>query len=96
MRNYGNRVFFDQEGRIIHQTGEVSSTSNPHWDITEIKYVDIPPGVGAGMELVGINPTSKEPIFEINEAFETPEQKRIRELEDALLLQAENEIGGIL
>ena len=45
----------------------------------------------AGIEKYEIYCTTEENI-----EVETEEQRRIRELEDALLLQADNELGGIL
>lgn len=89
-------MFYTQDGTIIHQTGEFQSTVNPHHDITEVNFVDIPYGSTNGFDIVKIDVETKKPILEATPVYESPEQKHIRELEDALLLQAENEIGGIL
>lgn len=46
-------------------------------------------------KIVSVHIETQEPVLEeIN--TETDEQKRIRELEDILLLQTDKEIGGIL
>ena len=96
MEQYPNRVFYTQDGTIIHQTGEITGTHNPHHNIESLHYIDIPFGSTNGYNVVAINPQTKELVMEPKEVPETEEQKRIRELEDALLLQAENEVGGIL
>ncbi|MEK4121949.1 hypothetical protein [Lysinibacillus sp. FSL K6-0102] len=99
MQELGNRVIFDTvTGRIVHQFGEAKGVVVPHEDINGLDYVDLPYGiVGANEFLVSINPDTKEPIIEAYPEPElTDEQKRIRELEDTLLLQTDNEIGGIL
>lgn len=94
----GNRVYYRaHDGVIIYQTGEMSGASVEHREDEKIEYIDIPFGaLNYANEFVAkVNVETKEcEIVKINN--ETEEQKRIRELEDELLLQTENEIGGIL
>jgi len=98
VQHVGNRIIADQDGEIIFMTGEMSGDVLPRKEITELHCIDL--GYGAidfsTHKIIGINIETKEPIIETLSTTETDEQRRIRELEDALLLQAENEIGGIL
>lgn len=95
--NVGNRVIFDQSGKILFQTGESSGNVLPHSEITELHHMEIPYGsIDYGQfRITGIDIENMQPVLE-STVNETEDQKRIRELEDALLMQAENEIGGIL
>lgn len=94
----GNRIFHDQDGEIIYQTGEMIGDVLPRKEITSIGYVDLEFGeINRDTHLlVGIDVATKKPILKSIEVFETEEQKRIKELEDALLLAADAETGGIL
>lgn len=92
----GNRVFYYESGEIILQTGESTGDLLPHSD-NEVRYIDLQYGSidYSKFKIVGIDVETLQPILEaINN--ETEEQKRIRELEDALLLSADAETGGIL
>ncbi|MFF5993477.1 hypothetical protein AAGS61_01830 [Lysinibacillus sp. KU-BSD001] len=93
-----NRVYYNQEGKIVFMTGELRGATEQHLLNEEINYIEIPFGTldYSVSNLVGVNVDTKQLIIETIEKEETEEQKRIRELEDALLLQAENEVGGIL
>src|SRR5690606_35852303 len=94
----GNRVVYDQDGQIIHRTGEMQGDVLPRKEITELHFVDLPYGAINiyTHRLVGINPETREPILEELPQYISPEQQRINELEDALLLAADAEVGGIL
>jgi len=97
--NRGNRVYFNQEnGVIIHQTLEQSGNISPHPTIIKIDYMDIPFGlIDYKVNYIeSIDVSTQQPIIKSFPIQETEEQKHIRELEDALLIQAENEVGGIL
>lgn len=95
----GNRVFYDQDGEILFQTGEIEGSDVlPRKAITELNYIDL--GYGAvntqTHRIVSIDPKTKQPILEELNIELTPEQQRIQELEDQLLLMADAETGGIL
>lgn len=92
----GNRVFFDQDGDLVFLTGERSGDVLPDKEITKLDFVDLEYGALKNKKLLYVDVVTKTPIFEDIPIFETEEQRRIRELEDALLMQTDNEIGGIL
>lgn len=48
------------------------------------------------IRIVGVNVETRQAILEELPVVESEEQRRIRELEDELLLQADAELGGIL
>lgn len=104
MNERGNRVFYDSvTGRKLWETGEIweSPVPQPHEEILgDIKFVDLEVKSYNIMEkyIVGIDPKSKEPIFEYHPVPEpTEEQKQIAQLqEDILLLQTDANEGGIL
>ena len=94
----GNRIIFDQDGEVVYQTGEMRGDVLPRKEITELHFVDLEFG-SINFEthrIIGIDVETKQPILEAVKIVETEEQKRIRELEDALLLVADAETGGIL
>jgi len=94
-----NRVIFDKPtGVIIYQTGEHRGAVAPHPDITEIDFIDVPFGSidYKNSYIESIDVSTQKPIIKMFPSQEAEEQRRIRELEDALLLQTDLENGGIL
>lgn len=94
----GTRIIFDaNDGNVIEVYGDMEGgvTDRPQWG--RLDYIDIDFGKVNLMthRIIGVNVETKQPILEaiVNE---TEEQKRIRELEDELLLAADAEMGGIL
>lgn len=98
MMRIGNRVFYDQDGVIICQTGEMRGDVLPRNEITQVNYIDLDYGqVDFNTHrIVVVDTASRQPILEEIEQYISPEQQRIQELENELLLQADNELGGIL
>lgn len=94
----GNRIIHDQDGRVLSQTGEMRGDVLPHKEITELHFVDLEYGQIdiSKYRIVGIDMVTRQPILEELPIYESEEQRRIRELEDELLLQADAELGGIL
>lgn len=94
----GHRILYDQDGDIIYILWEVEGHVNPRKELTSINYIDLEFGqLDISKYIIkGVNLETLEPILEELPSVETEEQRRIRELEDALLLQAEADIGGIL
>lgn len=94
----GNRIFYDQDGDIIHQTGEMQGDVLPRKEITELNLIDL--NYGAidynTHRIASIDTVTKQPVLETIEKPLTPEQQRIKELEDQLLLMADANTGGIL
>lgn len=95
MTKAGTRVFYDESDNRILATLHRVDGGLPRIPIAQLAYLDI--------EYDDFNPMTHDiervengvPIF-ISTYQETPEEKRIRELEDLLLLQLEDELGGIL
>ncbi|GLC87479.1 hypothetical protein [Lysinibacillus piscis] len=98
MDRVGNRIFYNKStGNIIFQTGEAEGNVVPHDDTIEITYLDIPFGTMDYVKsYVSKIDENGNPVVKNYDIPETAEQRRIRELEDALLLATENEVGGIL
>lgn len=96
--NIGNRVFFDQDGEIIFQSGEMHGDVLPRKEITSLNFIDLEFGQidHSTHRIVKINPKTKKPVLEEIQQELTPEQQRIQELESQLLLMADTEMGGIL
>jgi len=94
----GNRIIYDQDGEIVYQTGEMSGDVLPRKEIMELDYIDLEYGAVnlQTHRIAGIDPKTKQPILEEIPVVLTPEQQRIQELEDQLLLMADAETGGIL
>ncbi len=94
----GNRIIYNQDGEILFQMGEMQGDVLPRKEINELHFIDLEYGeVDTQMHrIVGIDIATNKPILEVLEVIETEEQKLIRELEDALLLSADAEMGGIL
>ena len=91
----GMRVYYDVlTNNIVSILSEVDGLNNVR-NKEEISYIDVPYGFDfTKSTITGVDHASKTVLIE--SIPETEEQKQIRELEDALLLQAEKEVGGIL
>ena len=93
----GTRIIFTSDGEIIEVYGDMEGgvTDRPQW--SQLDYIDIDYGQVNLLthRVIGVDVETRQPILEAIDN-ETEEQKRIRELEDALLLAADAEMGGIL
>ncbi|EGT4531127.1 TPA: hypothetical protein ACMVR8_002220 [Clostridioides difficile] len=96
--NRANRIIYDQTGKILLQTGEATGDVLEHDTITELYYVDIEYGSidYTKNRITGINIETKEPILEEIPIFVTEEEKRIQELENQILLNENEKVGGLL
>lgn len=94
----GNRIIYDQDGEILLQTGEMQGEVLPRKEITELHFIDLDYGAinFQTHRLVAIDPKTKQPILEEMSIQLTPEEQKIKELEDQLLLMADANTGGIL
>lgn len=94
----GNRIIYDQDGDIVFQTGERHGDLLPRKDIESLHVLDLVYGAinNQTHRLIRIDPQTKQAILEEVQPIITPEEQRIQELEDALLLATDNEMGGIL
>lgn len=94
----GNRIIYDQDGVIISQTGEAQGDVKPHKEITSLHFVDLDYGAIdiTKQRIVSIDPVTKQPVLEAIDVPLTPEQQHIKELEDQILILADQSTGGIL
>ncbi|WP_077726365.1 hypothetical protein [Clostridioides difficile] len=91
-------MIYDQTGKILLQTGEATGDILEHDTITELHYIDVEYGNidYTKNRITGINIETKEPILEEIPIFVTEEEKRIQELENQILLNENEKVGGIL
>ncbi|WP_032522331.1 hypothetical protein, partial [Clostridioides difficile] len=91
-------VIYDQTGKIIFETGESCGDVLPHNKITELDYIDIPYGSIDYIKnrIIGINIETKQPILEEIPVYVSEEKKRIQELENQVLLNENEKVGGLL
>lgn len=93
-----NRIIYDQTGKILLQTGEATGDVLEHDIITQLHCIDVPYGNidYTKNRIIGINIETKEPILEEIPIFVSEEEKRIQELENQILLNENEKVGGIL
>ncbi|EGT4066985.1 TPA: hypothetical protein ACGI4G_002521 [Clostridioides difficile] len=96
--NRANRIIYDQTGKILLQTGEATGEVLPHDNITELSFLDIEYGsIDYSKQYIeSINPTTKEPILKDIPIYLSEEEKRIQELENQILLNENEKVGGLL
>ncbi|CZR99345.1 hypothetical protein CDFC105_72950 [Clostridioides difficile] len=82
----GNRIIYDQTGKIWLQTGESTGDVLEHDTITELHYLDVEYGsIDYSKQYIeSINPVTKEPVLRDIEVVLTDEQKRLEALEKEL------------
>lgn len=94
----GTRIIFEANvGNIIEVYGDMEGGVSQREQWGQLDYIDIDFGQINLLthRVIGVNVETRQPILELID-YETEEQKRIRELEDELLLAADAEMGGIL
>ncbi|SJW51996.1 Uncharacterised protein [Clostridioides difficile] len=96
--NRANRIIYDQTGKILLQTGEATGDVLKHDTITELHCIDIEYGSidYTKNRITGINIETKQPILEEMPIYVSDEEKRIQELENQILLNENEKVGGIL
>ncbi|EGT4168027.1 hypothetical protein Q3152_15235 [Clostridioides difficile] len=96
--NRANRIIYDQTGKILFQTGEATGDILEHDTITELHYIDV--GYGnidySKQYIESINPITKELILKDIPIYLSEEEKRIQELENQILLNENEKVGGLL
>ncbi|EMJ4747646.1 TPA: hypothetical protein ACJI5D_003349 [Clostridioides difficile] len=82
----GNRIIYNQDGKIIFQTGEATGDVLEHDTITELHYLDVEFGsIDYSKQYIeSINPITKELNIKDIEVVLTDEQKRLETLEKEL------------
>lgn len=91
--NRGNRIIYNQDGKILLQTGEATGDILEHDTITELNFIDLEFGsIDYSKQYIeSINPVTKEPVIKDIEIVLTDEQKRLEALEKELsMLKEEN------
>ncbi|HBE9110547.1 TPA: hypothetical protein KNH21_003906 [Clostridioides difficile] len=89
----GNRIIYNQDGKILLQTGEATGDVLEHDVITELHYLDVEFGsIDYSKQYIeSINPITKELVLKDIEVVLTDEQKRLEALEKELsMLKEEN------
>lgn len=89
----GNRIIYDQSGKIWLQTGESEGDVLEHDVITELNFIDVEYGsIDYSKQYIeSINPITKEIVLKDIEVVLTDEQKRLQALEKELnMLKEEN------
>ncbi|HBE9572372.1 TPA: hypothetical protein ACG3KG_002267 [Clostridioides difficile] len=89
----GNRLIYNQDGKIIFQTGEATGDVLEHDTITELNFLDIEFGsIDYSKQYIeSINPITKELNIKDIDVILTDEQKRLQALEKELsMLKEEN------
>ncbi|HBG4218895.1 hypothetical protein NMF83_18765 [Clostridioides difficile] len=96
--NRANRIIYDQTGKILLQTGEAIGDVLPHDSITELNFLDVEYGsINYSKQYIeSINPITKELILKEIPVYMSEEEKRIQELENQILLNENEKVGGIL
>lgn len=93
----GTRIIYDSNGEVIEVYGDMEGGVSERQQWGQLDYIDIDYGQINLLthRVIGVDVNTQQPILEVIDN-ETDEQKRIRELEDALLLATDAELGGIL
>ncbi|MFJ7951521.1 hypothetical protein ACIQZG_08335 [Lysinibacillus sp. NPDC096418] len=93
-----NRLYYDvPTGRIIYQTGEASGDVLPHPEVTEMSYITVPYGSIDYTKGYISEVKDGKPVFvDFENSLSEVELENVKLKEDILLLQTENEVGGIL
>ncbi|AXU27055.1 TPA: hypothetical protein ACKONR_002225 [Clostridioides difficile] len=89
----GNRIIYDQSGKIWLQTGEATGDVSEHDTITELHYLDLEFGsIDYSKQYIeSINPVTRELVLKDIPVISTDEQKRLQALEKELnMLKEEN------
>ncbi|HAU4926486.1 TPA: hypothetical protein KR713_001972 [Clostridioides difficile] len=96
--NRANRIIYDQTGKILLQTGEATGDILEHDIITQLHCVDVPYGSidYTRNRIISVNTETKQPIVEEIPVYLTEEEKRIQELENQILLNENEKVGGLL
>ncbi|MCC0654832.1 MULTISPECIES: hypothetical protein [unclassified Clostridioides] len=93
----GRRIIFDQDGEIIAIYGEMEGDIIPRKTITKIDYIDIPfKSIADNCYIEKIDVVNNVPIIKEIKRELTEEQKRIQELENQILLNENEKVGGLL
>lgn len=86
--NLGNRIYYNQTGKMIWMTGEMQGDVLPHLEGEVVQYLDLDFGDETLKNAEEWHIENGQVIVtKYREVQKTPEQIRIEELENQLLLQ---------
>lgn len=93
----GMRIIYDQDGEIVASFGEMSGDVPVRKGITKLEHIDLEyKSINFNTHrIVKVDPETKLPVLERINAELTVEEK-MQELEDQVLLMANENTGGIL
>lgn len=91
----GDRIIFDQDGRIITQLGEMQGDVLPRIEITKLDYIDLEYGQidYSKYRIIGVDVETRQPILE-EIIREKTQEEYIQELENQILLLEDEKVGG--
>ncbi|HFL3270318.1 TPA: hypothetical protein ACG3I2_002326 [Clostridioides difficile] len=94
----GRRIFFNEEGEIIFYEGQSKGNVPERKSIKKIEYIDLPYDYidYEKYRIIGMNIETKQPILKEIPVYLTEEEKRIQELENQILLNENEKVGGLL
>ncbi|HFL2427528.1 TPA: hypothetical protein ACG3JQ_003643 [Clostridioides difficile] len=93
----GRRIIFDQDGEIIAVYGEMEGDIIPRKTIEKLDYIDIPyKSIADNCYIEKIDTVNNVPIIKELKRELTEEQKKIQELENQILLNENEKVGGLL
>ncbi|MCZ6390771.1 hypothetical protein O6A81_19105 [Clostridioides difficile] len=94
----GTRIIYDQSGKIWFIQTDTEGTELTWSEITELHYLDLEFGsIDYSKQYIeSINPVTKELVIKDIPIILTDEQKRLQELENQILLNENEKVGGIL
>lgn len=84
----GNRIYYNQTGKCLWQTGEVFGSAFPLLEGEIVQYIDLPYGDKTLEDAEEWHIENGQIVIDkYIETVKTPEQIRIEELENELLIQ---------
>jgi hypothetical protein len=94
--NLGKRIIYNQDGEILLEMGEIKGAAYPHSNVDVIHVLDLDYGSidYNKYRILKIDMETNKPVLE--EIPLAPEQQKIKDLEDMLLLSEDANVGGIL
>ena len=97
MLQIGNRIYFNQNGKVTHQTGERQGDVLLNVENEVIQYIDLPFGDKTLENVQEFHIENGQIV--VDKRFEitlSAEQQQIIDLENQMLLMADSQTGGIL
>lgn len=91
----GSRIYYNQDGKVLFQTGEMEGDVLPRVKNEVVSYVDLPYGDTSLQNVIAFHIEDGKIVVDKRlEAQLSEEERRIRELEDQLIMSENNNIEG--